>query len=167
MSHFYFFSSSYVSMGSNPHQMTIGSKSDLQHGSGSSYYNQDDTVRVSNQTRVDYQGSLNTGYNISQFSARDSGYNTSPQLRGNRDSGYSSAQFSTPTRNSGVVPKHSGFPSLVPLPSSSYGIHRRSRSSAVLLRAQKFESRLQQQQQHQSHNSSTRSSTERIGLPPR
>jgi hypothetical protein len=150
-------------MGSNPHQTSTGSKQDLQYGSGSSGYNQDDTVRVSNQTRADYQGSLNTGsYNISQFSVRDSGYNTSPQLRGNRDSGYSSAQFSTPTRTSGVVPKHSGFPSLVPLPSSSYGIHRRSRSSAVLLRAQKFESRLQQQQL-QSHNASTRSSTERIG----
>jgi hypothetical protein len=91
-----------------------------------------------------------------------------------QDSGYNISQFTN--KDSGSVPKRGGsglgFASLVPFPSSSYGIHRRSRSSAVLLRAQKFESRLKEQQQQQQQlqhiqTAPTRASTERLGMPSR
>ena len=105
----------------------------------------DNSVRVSNQT----------GY-----------LNGSNQNRPDQSSVgcYNIAQFSVPSSSRQV----SGFPNLVPLPSSSYGIHRRSRTSAVLMRAQKFESRVQQQQQLQPLNPyqrtlPTRTSNERMG----
>ena len=108
----------------------------------------DNSVRVSNQT-----GYLN-GSNQNRPDQNNVGC-------------YNISQFSTPNSSRQV----SGFPGLVPLPSSSYGIHRRSRTSAVLLRAQKFESRVQQQQQQQQQQPlnqfqrtlPTRASNERMG----
>ena len=139
---FYVSSSSYVSRGAMQKQASLEDDPfNGYHPSASA----DNSVRVSNHT-----GS----------------FNGSIQNRpDNNDVGcYNIAQFSTPNSSRQM----SGFPGLVPLPSSSYGIHRRSRTSAVLLRAQKFESRVQQQQHQQPLNQfqrtlPTRTSNERMG----
>ena len=162
-----YFSSSYVSKGTLSSQASFDdypasvSKHDSHNGSPDTGLTiKDDTVRVRNQTRY---------FNGSSQETKNS--NTTVHTNDNSGVGcYNISQFSAP--NSSRHP--SGFPSHVPLPSSTNGIHRRSRSSAVLMRAQKFESRLQQQQQQQQHQHQqspnhyqrsvpTRSSNERLG----
>ena len=180
-----FFSSSYVSKGVIPTAYQNPSQSEypvyMQNKEpfrGSQEAGPENPVSGIGMARMDYfradttPSSQDSGYNISQFSTKDSGYR-STQNSGQRDTSYNISQFSkqdsVPKRTGGGL----GFASLVPFPSSSYGIHRRSRSSAVLLRAQKFESRhkeqQQQQQQQQTHiqTASTRASTERLGMPSR
>lgn len=141
---FYVSSSSYVSRGAMQKQASLEDDPfNGYHPSASA--SKDNSVRVSNHT-----GSFN-GSNQNRPDNNDVGC-------------YNIAQFSTPNSSRQV----SGFPGLIPLPSSSYGIHRRSRTSAVLLRAQKFESRVQQQQHQQPLNQfqrtlPTRTSNERMG----